>query len=144
MLCVIHVSERQKKKFFFPTWSFIGMFRSVHLELSGILFIFLRYPFSRSLNHQNVLSLFSVVVIPNSSPTIPHVRPHSVPQQFLLNKLAKIMWVVYFCLPLWWDVASLMPPEGDSQNINKWDINLYTGPHLLIQSLKLLYCCSVL
>lgn len=86
MLYVIHVSERQKKCLFFPTWSFIGMFRSLHWNKGESCFC-LRYPSSPSLNlrmfYPPVWLLFEIPVPP------PHVWPHGVPQQFLLNKLAK-------------------------------------------------------
>lgn len=97
MLYVIHVSERQKKCLFFPTWSFIGMFQSLRWNKGESCFC-LRYPLSPSLNlrmfYPPVWFLFEIPLPP------PHVRPHGVPQQFLLNKLAKNHvpgLLVFFC-----------------------------------------------
>lgn len=99
MLYVIHVSERQKKKthFFFSYLEFIGMFRSVNRN-KGESCLFLRYPLSPSLN----LRMFypSVWLLFQTPLPLPHARPHSVPQEFLLNKLAKINatgLLVFFC-----------------------------------------------
>lgn len=62
-------------------------FWSVHWNI----FVFLRYPFIQSLNHQNVLSLFGVVVIPNCSPTIP--PPLKFSHTMYLNNLSSINWL---------------------------------------------------
>lgn len=133
MLYVIHVSERQKKCLFFPTWSFIGMFRSLHWHKGESCFC-LRYPLSPSLNlrmfYPPVWFLFEIPLPP------PHVRPHSVPQQFLLNKLAKNHVPAWFLLPLCCcpgsttacDICSFLLPPQSTRDLGKWLTHIRCRP----------------
>lgn len=43
--------RKTKKMYFFPSWSFIGLFRSVHWSKVDYWFVF-EVPISRSLNHE--------------------------------------------------------------------------------------------
>ncbi len=101
MLCVILVSERQKKKLFFLLGVSLACFRRFIGIMWNIVYFWGTH-LVKVRNHKNVLSLFSVVVIPNSSPTIPLCN-HTVYLNIFssINWLKSHDWCVCLLLPLY-------------------------------------------
>lgn len=116
-------------------------FWSVHWNI----FVFLRYPFIQSLNHQNVFFVWCGCYsqLLSHYPPSPQVQPHNVPQQFVLNKLAKnqpafFVFISTSTILIMCDDTTLIVSRGrqnHKQHVSRWKL-WTTGSRMFLCGIK--------